>query len=585
MGKHKRSAGASEKRFTSEKQSTSAPSEKSAASKGSTKKSMLTYWPWAVLLLIVIFGGVLRFYHASYPVIGYHNWKETHYITEARNFAEHGFFTYGFLVPYSDLPYLEADPSGAHGDTFPMISIIVGIAFKIFGVSLLVARTVNILFGLGTIIAMFIMMRKLFKRDDIALASAFITAILPLYIYFSHNVQLDNAGVFFMLMTVIFYVNWLDKNDAKNAILTSLFLVLSILTKFSFAIIVVPMLFIFPWKRVLEIPKRWKTYLICIIILLLVPIYIYYANNVLAGKFDTGSVGGGIASVNLKAVTAPETWAAVKAYLAENYGTIGTFRIGFFLAFLGLIAFIGFTIFKTGFTRSARFVIGYVIGTILWFLPMAEKLSGHSYHQFPIAPLFVILISYLSIIIAVNIEIISTLKHIRWIPIVIFCLLISFPMAKGTKQLFDTQFIGLDVAGNYIKEHSSPDETIFTSAHQSFGVLWHADRKGYRPPANMREFTFGEVNRTTRWVFAYQWGLQQFIGNPEFSQHIAENYRLRQVALMQQGQQLVPIYFLFSYGGTTNITNMEEIVRGKPMHTQEYENSYGKIIIQYVNVD
>ena len=47
-----------------------------------------------LLIIITIFGFYLRYYHYDYPVVGYHNWKETHYLTEARNFAKEGFFKY-----------------------------------------------------------------------------------------------------------------------------------------------------------------------------------------------------------------------------------------------------------------------------------------------------------------------------------------------------------------------------------------------------------------------------------------------------------------------------------------------------------
>ena len=42
-------------------------------------------YPYILLVLFVLFGYSLRIYHLGYPVIGYHNWKETHYLTEARN--------------------------------------------------------------------------------------------------------------------------------------------------------------------------------------------------------------------------------------------------------------------------------------------------------------------------------------------------------------------------------------------------------------------------------------------------------------------------------------------------------------------
>ena len=79
-------------------------------------------WAFIILIAIFLFGLHLRSYHLDYPVIGYHNWKETHYLTEARNFADEGFFKHGIFVPEYDYPKPARDPSGVHADTFPMIS-------------------------------------------------------------------------------------------------------------------------------------------------------------------------------------------------------------------------------------------------------------------------------------------------------------------------------------------------------------------------------------------------------------------------------------------------------------------------------
>ena len=59
-------------------------------------------WRFFLLILVLLFAFYLRYYHIDYPVVGYHNWKETHYLTESRNFARDGFFERGFFVPSFD---------------------------------------------------------------------------------------------------------------------------------------------------------------------------------------------------------------------------------------------------------------------------------------------------------------------------------------------------------------------------------------------------------------------------------------------------------------------------------------------------
>jgi len=210
------------------------------------------------LLIILFIGLTLRAYHTDYPVIGYHNWKETHYLTEARNFANDGFLANGLFIPANDYPHPYADSNGVHADTFPTTSIITGLAFKIFGASLSVARYVQILFSLGIIAAMFLFVRQLVGRDDVALAAAAITAISPLFVFFSHNVQLMNPGLFFMLLGAYYYLKWIDDFTKRNANLTALFIALSILTKFTYVLILFPMLVIFPFDKLKEMLKNIK---------------------------------------------------------------------------------------------------------------------------------------------------------------------------------------------------------------------------------------------------------------------------------------------------------------------------------------
>ena len=123
----------------------------------------------------------------DYPVVGYHNWKETHYLTEARNFARDGFFKHGFFIPVWDYPDVSDNPSGAHSDTFPTISIIVGFFFKLFGFKLWIARVINIIFALGSVCFFYLIIKKLFKREDLALTSTLLiySKLLFFRIYFS----------------------------------------------------------------------------------------------------------------------------------------------------------------------------------------------------------------------------------------------------------------------------------------------------------------------------------------------------------------------------------------------------------------
>ena len=189
-----------------------------------------------ILLVFFLFMGFyLRFYHVDYPVIGYHNWKSAHYLTEARNFADEGFFKAGFFVPLRDtMNQINEQPNGAHADTFPLDPIIIGFLFKFFGPSLKLARFVEILFSMGSILAFYLLIKELFNREILALMCAFLAAINPLFVFFTHNIQVVNSALFFMILGSYFYAKWL-KNIKKSKLLVfaALFIAISAMTKYT----------------------------------------------------------------------------------------------------------------------------------------------------------------------------------------------------------------------------------------------------------------------------------------------------------------------------------------------------------------
>ncbi|MBU1975639.1 MAG: hypothetical protein KKG59_04515, partial [Nanoarchaeota archaeon] len=288
----------------------------------------------------------------------------------------------------------------------------------------------------------------------------------------------------------------------------------------------------------------------------------------------------------------------------ENFGAWNTFHVAW-LALAGAALFLLFYLMKPK-SRSNignKFIIGYILGAIAWYFVMAEKLSGHNYHQFPVAPLIIFFIAYLFVIVAFNFELLVTtlirlktinqyLKGIlRYVPLIILVILLIGPSQRSANAMFDTQFRGVDVAGEFIKANSQPDERFFHSSHQSFGSIWHADRIGYRPPQNLSQLQWAEENLNVKWLFLYQWGLYGGISYipallqiPETSDYIQANYSLRQIGLERNADQWAPVYFLFQKGGSTNLSNLQAIIGNVQPQVIQYEYSYGEVDFGVINL-
>ncbi len=538
------------------------------------------YLPLVLLAFIVILGFYLRIYHIDYPSIGYHNNKDVHYLTEARNFAREGFFKYGFFVPIVGYVSLDVDPSGAHGDTFPTTPILVAIAFMLFGMQLWIARLIGILFVVGTIPLIYIITKKLFWREDLALVSALLTAVLPILVFFSHNVDVINPGIFFMVLSAYFYITWRESNKGSELILASLSLTIATLTKYPFFFIVIPMLLTFPYKRLFEWRKHISVYMISLLILSSFPIWVLYSNSLQKefGRQDLVSSK----SINLYIFFQDTWWATQKSYVKDSF-TIA----GIAMAFLS-IPLLFFSYYKRR-DIGSKFLLSYVLGSIIYVVVVADRLNGHSYYYYVVAPLIVMLVAYFIIQIG---DFFKRLKvegreigYINLIPVIIILALLSTPLKDSIDRQFNTQFYGLDVAGEYLKEHKKPGEQLMHSTHQAFGVVWHSDMKSVKGiPDTVEDMKSVEETRNASWIFMYNWDFGTKMKNEKLWSYIKNNYGLKQFGFIQTSQGVEPLYLLLQKEGTFDDSKLNTLLAGKPINYKDYELTMGKVRFSYINL-
>lgn len=538
-----------------------------------------------ILILIMFLGLYFRLYHLDYPAIGYHNQKEVHYLTEAREFTRTGFFENGFFIPQRGSYDHEKHPDGIHGDTFPIIQIFAAGMFGLFGYELWAARLPGMLLNLFTILLVYLVLEKLFKREDIALTAAALTAINPLFVFFSHNFQLINACLFFMMLSAYFFLRWKESQKMLDIILTSVFLSIATMSKYPFLVIIVPLLFIFPYKTTIKKPKDyWPGLAIAIIIFLLLVggWFLHEVNNQpqIEGIGDSYEAQ----AINPRMLFSDQFKQSAKPYAADSF-TI----IGFWFAIVGIIASI-IMFFTKKKKETDWFIIGCFAGIIIFMLVMASKVAGHNYHYFPITPLVIIFIAYFIVLVANTIS--DLLKKqkalIKTLFIIILILLVLTPSIQAKNRQFDQQYFGLDVAGDYINQEKSPDDEMIGSGHQSYGVTWNGDMKSTRGiPTTVEELRVLESERNIQWIFLYEYQtgrISQMRANPELWSYVQQNYELKQLGFFQNQQQINLVYYVLKKGGSFNESGLNDLVQGKQIQTKMYETSKQKITFSYINI-
>ncbi|MFH0837007.1 MAG: glycosyltransferase family 39 protein, partial [Candidatus Aenigmatarchaeota archaeon] len=536
----------------------------------------------SLFVLILILGLGVRLYHLDYPVIGYHNMKEAHTLGEAYSMLNDG----ELLVNKEMYSITFDNPTGAHMDNLPILSWINVGLWSLFGTQLWIARLVIILFSLGAIIMSYFVVKKLFRRESIALLASFFMAICPMLIFFGRNVQYDMPALFFMLLGVYFFLEWKQTPSHKNFLLAALFITITILVKLPFMIILIPIAAIFPYHRLKFNDEFKKTYLkqiiIGIIFILIIAGFMMYTKSIESTYNASPSIAAFEPSEFGKILTG-DFWSAVFNYaITDNY-TI-TWVI---FTILGVLLAI-YTLWKKR-TDIEKFIVVYALSYFIYALFAPAQMMGHSYYQMPYAPLVIMSMLYLFTRIFDFLSILkirvsgSEIKYLSYIIILILFIPTLFFVYNSTAGQFNTQFYGLDIAGNYINQHSQSNEIIFESGHQDRGLAWQAKRYLIEFN-NVSDIIKAENEMNLSWFFVYQWGINQLLGNPDIRDHVYSNYSLKQIAYIKTAQGNQPIYFLFQKGGSFNESQINELLSNKQVQYKDYEFTSGSLRVEYINV-
>ncbi|MBU1164155.1 glycosyltransferase family 39 protein [Patescibacteria group bacterium] len=156
----------------------------------------------------------------------------------------------------------------------PLAFIIQFIFFKIFGVSLLVARLPYALFGVLSVLALYYLGKQLYNKQ-VGIISSLLLAVSSYHIWASQAGYLEGILILFLILSILYFSKAL--NNHKYFVHWSIAFGLALLTKYT-ALFSVPVFLIW-WlfsKNKVEIIKNKKFILSIIIFLILIsPVVVY----------------------------------------------------------------------------------------------------------------------------------------------------------------------------------------------------------------------------------------------------------------------------------------------------------------------
>jgi 4-amino-4-deoxy-L-arabinose transferase-like glycosyltransferase len=196
------------------------------------------------LLGIIVFALLIRVIGlSSYPPSL--NWDE----------VSHGYNAYSILHTGKD-EWGEPFPTifRAYGDyKLPVYIYLTAISESLLGLNSFAVRMPSALAGAGTVIFSYLLVRKLFKDQRIALLTAFLVAIEPWSFFLSRIALEANVALFFMVSGVYFFILGVEKRS-WHLLLSALLFGLSVWT-YNSARIFVPLLLvalIFIYRKSIE---------------------------------------------------------------------------------------------------------------------------------------------------------------------------------------------------------------------------------------------------------------------------------------------------------------------------------------------
>ncbi|MDP3800254.1 MAG: glycosyltransferase family 39 protein [bacterium] len=167
----------------------------------------------------------------------------------------------------------------------PLFFLVQKIFFNLFGDSLLVSRLPSAIFGIGFVYLIYLIGKKLFKKDSAGLISAFIATISFAHVSLSRMAMMESVLFFFILLNIYYFLRLFE--NQKSWLMFGLTFGLAMLTKY-IAIFLIPTYFVFLliYRRDLfKNPKLYLALVLAIIIFSPVIVYNIYSYKTF-GHFD-----------------------------------------------------------------------------------------------------------------------------------------------------------------------------------------------------------------------------------------------------------------------------------------------------------
>lgn len=218
------------------------------------------------LALILILSFWLRLYKIDNPIADWHSWRQADTAAVARNFYKEGFNP--FLPKGDDMQAISEIKPQVNLNRYRMVEFPIYPTLVYFsyllngGVDERLARLVSVFFSLGSIIFIYLIVKRCSTTAH-ALLSSLIFGFLPFSVYYSRVTLPEPSLIFFSLGMFYFIDRWIYENKLRLMVPGIIFTACAFLTKPMAAFFLLPLIYTYYLKEGFKFPPlRYWIFLI-----------------------------------------------------------------------------------------------------------------------------------------------------------------------------------------------------------------------------------------------------------------------------------------------------------------------------------
>ena len=517
------------------------------------------------LCLIVLLGIALRSYNLNFPSIGYHNMIENEYLATAQEMNRTRDYSLNKMYCYN----IFEEPVHRYYSQPPLISYHILLAWRLFDENLWGPRLFNVLFGGLSILGIYFIAAILFRNIFLSFFASFLLAIMPLAVFFSRNIQPESPGFFFMILANLFYLRFVSSFKKYNLFFSGLSLSAACLYKFNFFITVVPFILCFPFKIFFNNKKEFFKilFVFCLSILPIVTAIIWLR---FLNRWDFQELH----KIKLFSIFTVRYW-------AEHGSVIWWYtkreNLSIIYAALTLLGIITAFFKRRGLLN--RYIIGWGLAVICYGIVYSEYIYQNNFSQMPFLLLASVSTGYA--ILHISLVLKKVFMKDLLLPLILMAAVISTPFTYNSiVRMHETAFLGVDVAGESLREFTRPNEYIFLSTHaQGYGIVRYSRRlTGWVD--ELAGFKDKEEELDIRYICFYPIEnlIQLKFNSLPLYQYIQKNYHIKEVGLTDEPLKLYYIVlekgegadFEKSLGSLSGIKRIRAIYRSFDMYVIFY---------------